>query len=467
MIEREILSRILSDEDFSRQVLPFLKDDYFREESDRVVLGLIHSYLNKYNTVPSVKALSIDLNNLDGLSQRTFDEAAEILQEISAPSDSDRDWLIDETEKFCQDKALYNAIMESIGIIEDKHEKGVSRGAIPKILSDALGVSFDNAIGHDYLENADERFAFYHRVEERLPFDLSMFNKITKNGVPKKTLNVILAGTGVGKTLAMCHMAASYMKQGKKVLYITMEMAEERIAQRIDANLLDASLEDIDNMPKDVFDKKVARVKDSCVGSLVIKEFPTSGANANHFRHLLNELKIKKNFVPDVIFIDYINICSSSRIKMGATVNSYTFIKAIAEELRGLAIEFNVPIWTATQTTRSGFSNTDVGLEDTSESFGLPATADFMFALITSEELASLGQLMVKQLKNRYTDVNHNAKFVVGIDRSKFRLFDVSQSAQADIVTNTERMSSRESKPLNRFGSGDKKKPGFSGISMD
>lgn len=467
MIERQILSRILSDEDYSRQVLPFLQEDYFREESDRCVLTLIQNYLNKYNTLPSVKALEIDLGNLDNLSQRTFDEAEAILKEIAVPSNGDREWLLDETEKFCQDKALYNAIMESIRVIEDKDAKGVSRGAIPKMLSDALGVSFDNAIGHDYLEDSDERFDFYHRVEERIPFNLSMFNKITKGGIPKKTLNVILAGTGVGKTLAMCDFAANYMKAGKNVLYITMEMAEERISQRIDANLLDATLDEIEAMPKETFRKKVARVKENTVGRLKIKEFPTSGANANHFRHLLNELKIKQNFIPDVIFIDYINICSSARIKMGATINSYTFIKAIAEELRGLATEFNVPIWTATQTTRSGFGNTDVGLEDTAESFGLPATADFMFALITSEELAALGQLMVKQLKNRYTDVNHNAKFVVGIDRSKFRLYDVEESAQHDIVSNTDRQSSRESRPLNRFGT--ERKPEFKGkgISMD
>jgi archaellum biogenesis ATPase FlaH len=344
----------------------------------------------------------------------------------------DEQWLIDSTEKWCQEKAIYNAIMDSIQILDGTDGKN-DKGAIPELLSDALSVSFDPNIGHDYMDDSDSRYDFYHRVEERVPFDLEYMNKITKGGIPKKSLNIILAGTGVGKSLAMCHMASANLLDGKNVLYITMEMAEEKIAERIDANLLNVTLDDLSALSKDMYDKKIERVRGKTSGKLIVKEYPTASAGSGHFRHLLNELKLKKHFVPDIIYIDYLNICTSSRIKGGAQVNSYTLVKAIAEELRGLAVEFNVPVVSATQTTRSGYSNSDVGLEDTSESFGLPATADFMVALISSEELEDLGQIMVKQLKNRYGDPNTYKRFVVGVDRAKMRLFDVEQTAQEDI----------------------------------
>ena len=347
---------------------------------------------------------------------------------------SQSEWLTEQTEKFCQEKALHNAILESIQILDGKTKTDKTKGSIPQILSDALSISFDPNIGHDYIENADQRYDFYHKVESRVPFDLDYFNRITKGGLPQKTLNIALAGTGVGKSLFMCHMAASSLAQNLNVLYITMEMAEEKIAERIDANLLNVKLEDLGNLPKDVYDRKIGRLKENIKGKLIIKEYPTASASSIHFRNLLNELALKKHFKPNIIFIDYLNICASARIKHGANVNSYSYIKAIAEELRGLAVEFKVPIMSATQTTRTGFSNTDPGLEDTSESFGLPATADMMFALISSEELESLNQIMVKQLKNRYNDPTLNKRFALGIDRSKMRLYDIEQSAQKNIV---------------------------------
>ena len=431
-IEQVIFSNLVTNEEYGRKVIPFLKEEYFSDYSEKIIFNLIDAYAKKYNSFPSKEALAIDLTNHSGVSQDAFNKCKEIISSIE-PDSTKIEWLVDQTEKFCQEKAIYNALMQSIQIIDDKSGK-LSKGAIPQILTDALGISFDTHIGHDFLDDADSRFEFYHTKESRIPFDLEYFNKITQGGLPKKTLNIILAGTGVGKSLAMCHFAAANMVAGLNVLYVTMEMAEERIAERIDANLLDVTLDDLKIMPKDVYDKKMERLKRKAKGKLKIKEYPTACAGSANFRHLLNELKIKQNFIPDVIYIDYLNICMSSRIRNGANVNSYTLVKAIAEELRGLAVENNVPIISATQTTRSGYSSSDVGLEDTSESFGLPATADFMFALTTSEELEELGQIMVKQLKNRYNDPSINRRFVLGVDRSKMRLFDVEQSAQEDIL---------------------------------
>jgi replicative DNA helicase len=428
MIEQLILSNLALNEEYARKILPFVKEEYFSDNSQRVVYKLIKEYIDEYNRNPTREALIIDLGSKDGLNTATFEAAQKLISALDTES-HDMPWLIDKTERFCQDKAIYNAIMASIKIMENKNENH-SRGAIPQLLSDALGVSFDSNIGHDFLEDFDSRFDFYHRKEERIPFRLSLFNLITKNGLPRKTLNVILAGTGVGKSLAMCSFAADNLLDGKNVLYITMEMSEEKIAERIDANLLDVDIQLIENLPRDVYDKKVAKVKNKTVGKMIIKEFPTASAHAGHFRHLLNELRLKKNFTPDIVYIDYLNICASSRIKQGGSVNSYTYIKSIAEELRGLGVEFDVPVVTATQTTRGGYENTDVSLTDTSESFGLPATADLMFAIITSEQLEQLGQLMIKQLKNRYNDPSTNRRFVIGVDRPKMRLFDVEQSAQ-------------------------------------
>lgn len=431
--EQVIFSNLVFNEEYARKVIPFLKDEYFSDYSDRVIFNLINTYSKKYNAFPSKEALAIDLTNKEGISDDAFKKCKEIITTLDEDKNTKLDWLLDKTETFCQEKAVYNAIMKSIEIIDDRSGK-LTKGSIPQILTDALGVSFDTHIGHDFIEDAETRFEFYHTKESRVPFDLEYFNKVTQGGLPKKTLNIILAGTGVGKSLAMCHFAAANMVAGLNVLYITMEMAEERIAERIDANLLDVTLDDLKVLPKDSYDKKMTRLKSKVKGKLVIKEYPTACAGSANFRHLINELKIKKNFIPDVIYIDYLNICMSSRIRNGANVNSYTLVKAIAEELRGLAVEHNVPIISATQTTRSGYSNSDVGLEDTSESFGLPATADFMFALTTSEELEELGQIMVKQLKNRYNDPSVNRRFVLGVDRSKMRLYDVEQSAQEDIL---------------------------------
>ena len=428
-VERVVLSNLIYNDEYGRKVIPFLKSEYFTDHSERVVFDLVDEYVKKYNSFPSVEALAIDLSNLDGLNDETFKISKEIIGSFEFDPSTKLEWLLDQTEKFCQDKALYLAIMKSIKILDEKNGS-ISKGSIPSILTDALGVSFDTHIGHDFLADSDARYEFYHHKEKRIPFDLDYFNSITGGGLPNKTLNIALAGTGVGKSLFMCHCAAANLSRGLNVLYITLEMAEERIAERIDANLLDIQIDELELIPKSSYDTKINKLREKTQGKLIIKEYPTACAGSANFRHLLNELKIKKNFQPDIIYIDYLNICLSSRIKHGANVNSYTLVKAIAEELRGLAVEYNLPIVSATQTTRSGYSNSDVGLEDTSESFGLPATADFMFALISSEELADLDQIMVKQLKNRYSDPSVNRRFVLGVDRSKMRLYDVEQSEQ-------------------------------------
>lgn len=432
MIEQTIFANLVYNQEYGRKVIPFLKKEYFQSRIDQTLFDVIAKFVDKYNNFPTKTALTVEANNYPGLSE---DEHDKLTKSIDALEDKPADikWLLDETEKFCQDKAIYNAIYQSIGILDNKNTAD-DKGAIPKILSDALGVSFDTHIGHDFLEDAESRYEFYHRKETRVPFDLDYFNRITKGGLPNKTLNIILAGTNVGKSLFMCHCAASNMSKGKNVLYITCEMAEERIAERVDANLLNVSMDELALLPRDIYEKKVARVKSAAPGKLIIKEYPTASAGAAHFRHLLNELKLKRNFVPDIIYIDYLNICASSRLKYGSNVNSYTYIKAIAEELRGLAVEFNVPIVSATQTTRSGFTSSDLGLEDTSESFGLPATADLMFALISTEELQEMNQIMVKQLKNRFGDPAIHRRFVIGVDRAKMKLYDVEQHAQDDVV---------------------------------
>jgi len=431
MIDQTILANLQSNEPFARKVLPFLKSEYFVNLDERYVYETIQSYVDQYNGLPSKEALRITVSESTNLNEDRFKNVCNVIDNLKS-DDSDLDWLVDTTEKFCQDKAIYNAVRESILVLDGDHKK-LDKGSIPDLLSKALGVSFDSNIGHDFLDDYEDRYDFYHRKEEKVEFDLELFNEITKGGVSKKALIIALAGTGVGKSLFMCHQAAAAMMNGNNILYITMEMAEERIAERIDANLLDVSLDDLGDIPRDVYKKRIDRVKAKTTGKLIVKEYPTASAGSAHFRHLLNELKLKRNFKPDIIFIDYLNICMSSRLKNAQNVNSYTYIKAIAEELRGLAVEFNVPVVSATQTTRSGYSNSDVGLEDTSESFGLPATADFMFALISSEELEALNQIMIKQLKNRWNDIGKNKRFVVGIDRSKMRLFDVEQEAQ-DLV---------------------------------
>jgi archaellum biogenesis ATPase FlaH len=433
MIEKTILSGLLHNEEYIRKVIPFLKDEYFDSLDEKLLFLNIKDYMGKYNGLPTKEALRIAVEENESLNEERYKTINTIIDGLEYDAKTDIDWIVEKTEKFCQDKALYNAVRESILILDDKGSD-MNRGAIPELLTKALGVSFDSNIGHDFLMDAEDRFDFYHMKEEKIKFDLDLFNKITKGGLSKKSLSIALAGTGVGKSLFMCHCAASNLMSGLNVLYITMEMAEERIAERIDANLLDFTLDELREIPRDVYQKRLARVKTKTNGKLIVKEYPTASAGSGHFRHLLNELRLKKNFAPDVIYIDYLNICMSSRLKVGANVNSYTYIKAIAEELRGLAVEFNVPIMSATQTTRSGYGNSDVGLEDTSESFGLPATADFMFALISSEELEQLGQLMVKQLKNRWGSVDSYKRFTVGIDRSKMKLFDAEDSAQDGLV---------------------------------
>lgn len=412
-----------------RKVLPFIKPDYF-EGVYRILFKEAGKFVGKYNKLPTAESFKIELDQADRLTGEQYTMAVDILPNLFSQEKIDEQWLIDTTEKWCQDRAIYNAVMESITIIDGKHES-LTKGALPDLLSKALGVAFDTNVGHDYVENAEQRFDFYHKEEDRIPFDLDYFNKITKGGVPSKTLNIALAGTGVGKSLFMCHVASGALVEGRNVLYITMEMAEERIAERIDANLLNTPIDQLPNLSKDMFTTKVQDLARKTTGKLIVKEYPTGSAHSGHFRALLNELKLKKEFVPDIIFIDYLNICASSRMKaMGGSINSYTYIKAIAEELRGLAVEFDVPIFSATQTTRSGYGNSDVGLEDTSESFGLPATADLMFALISTEELEKQGQMMVKQLKNRYNDPTAYKRFVIGVDRSKMRLFDVDENEQ-------------------------------------
>ena len=440
-----ILNHLLNNEDYCRRVVPYLKNEYF-EGTHKTVFDLIVNFVSKHNKLPTSKILELELKKIKA-PEDILNNASRLVTEIAEKSDIDTDYLIAESEKWCKERAVYNAIMDSIQIIDGKDNER-SEGAIPEILSTALGVSFDEQIGHDYIDDSEERFDFYNRKEDRIPFDLDYFNKITKGGLPNKTLNIALAGTGVGKSLFMCHCAAGVLNQGKNVLYITMEMAEERIAERVDANLMNLPIESLGSISKHVFDDKIGKIAKASTGKLIVKEYPTGSAHTGHFRALLNELRLKKNFSPDMIYIDYLNICASSRMKgMGGSINSYTYIKAIAEELRGLAVEFNVPIVSATQTTRSGFSNTDVGLEDTSESFGLPATADLMFALISTEELEELGQIMVKQLKNRYNDLTKYKRFVIGIDRSRMKLYDVEESAQSDIMSDM-----IPDKPINKFG---------------
>ena len=433
-LEQTILKNLVWNDEYARKALPFLKPEYFNDRTEKLIFNEINNFILEYNACPTLEALQININSKTNLTEEEVTRAHDTLTTLSKPEEhTAQEWLVNNTEKFCQEKAVYNAVLESISILDGK-DKTHDKGAIPKILSDALAVSFDSHIGHDYLMDSDARFEFYHRKEERIPFDLDYFNKITKGGLPKKTLNIALAGTGVGKSLFMCHCAAANMSSGSNVLYITMEMAEEKIAERIDANLLNVTVDELSTLSKDMYDTKVSRVKEKVTGKLIVKEYPTASASATHFRTLLNELHLKKNFVPDIIYIDYLNICCSSRVKAGANVNSYTYVKAIAEELRGLAVEFGVPIVSATQTTRSGYTSSDPGLEDTSESFGLPATADLMFALISSEELEALGQIMVKQLKNRYSDPTLHKRFILGVDRAKMKLYDVEGEAQTDIA---------------------------------
>lgn len=429
-IETIVLSNLITNEDYCRKVLPFLTREYFHEDVEGTLFTIVKDHITEYNTLPSLEIVALTLNELP-LAEHIHKMGMEYLKELSG-IEKDSKWLLDKTEEFCQEKALHNAIMKSIQVLNGT-DKQLTKGAIPQLLSDALGVSFDTHIGHDWLDDFAVRFDFYHLVEKRIAFDLEYFNLITNGGLPNKTLTCVLAGTGVGKSLFMCHMAATNLMDGKKVLYITAEMAEERIAERIDANLLDVNIKDLENLDRATYEKKVAKIRDKTEGRLIIKEYPTATANVGHIRYLLNELKLKRKFIPDIIYIDYLNIMCSQRLKYGANVNSYLYIKSIAEELRGLAVEKDVPIVTATQTTRSGSTNSDPGLEDTSESFGLPATVDFMFAVISSEELTSLNQLMVKQLKNRFNDLLSNRRFVVGVDRSKMRLYDVEQSAQDDV----------------------------------
>ena len=431
-IERTTLSNLISNEPYARKVLPFLKPEYYSDIHDRVIFEEINKFEEKYGNLPTKQTLSIELDNRKDLNQEQFGKVLEIIETLNE-HDVDMQWLIDTTEKFCKDKAVYNAIISGIQIIDGKDKQHTAE-AIPSILTEALAVAFDQNVGHDYVENGEERFEFYHKKEERIEFDLDYFNKITKGGLPQKTLNIALAGTGVGKSLFMCHMAASVLMQGKNVLYITMEMAEERIAERIDANLMNITMDELHELPKKMFTDRLAKIQKKTNGKLIIKEYPTASAHTGHFRSLIKELALKKSFKPDIIFIDYLNICASSRFKGNANVGSYFYIKAIAEELRGLAVENIVPIVSATQTTRSGFSSSDIGLEDTSESFGLPATADLMFALISTEELEDLNQIMVKQLKNRYNDPSMNKRFILGIDRARMKLYDCEQEAQKDIV---------------------------------
>ena len=430
-VETLILKNLLLTEEYPRKVLPFIKQEYFEDRTDQIIFDLTSKYFVKYSAVPTVEALTIEVGKLSTLSDDQFKQIHQTLESFDKEV-TELDWLVDTTEKWCQDRAIYLALMESIKIADGSDQKK-DAGAIPSILSDALAVSFDNHIGHDYIDDYEERYESYHRVETKVPFDLDFFNKITKGGLPNKTLNIALAGTGVGKSLFMCHVASSVLLQGRNVLYITMEMAEEKIAERIDANLLNVDIQTLAQLPKVMFENKITALSKKTQGKLIVKEYPTASAHAGHFRALLNDLALKKAFRPEVIFIDYLNICTSQRFR-NASVNSYTMVKSIAEELRGLAVEFNVPLVSATQTTRSGYGSSDVDLTDTSESFGLPATADLMFALISTEELEEQNQIMVKQLKNRYYDPTLNKRFVVGIDRAKMRLYNVEQEAQNNIM---------------------------------
>lgn len=431
-LEQTILKNLIKDKNYTRKVLPFLKEEYFGNMEDRLLFKEVADFLLKYGEQPTFDALDIEINNIRGTTDDTVKSMRETLKTLNDDTEkTNEDWLIDNTEKFCQEKAIYNAITSSLEIMNGKGK--LSKGAIPSLLSDALSISFDPNVGHDYIDQSQERYEYYHRVEERIPFDLDYFNKITKNGIPKKTLNIVMAGVGVGKSLTLCHFASGYINQGKNVLYISMELAEEEVAKRIDANVLNVSMDDLMVLPKDIYNKKIENLKQKTNGKLIVKEYPTASASTVHFRSLLNELNLKKGFVPDVIMIDYLNICASARIKPGNGVNSYTYIKAIAEELRGLAVEHNVPIWSATQLTRGGYSSSDPDLTDTSESFGLPATADFFVALIVTEQLEQLNQIMVKQLKNRYADPSRHKRDVIGIDKTRMKLYDVEASAK-DIV---------------------------------
>ena len=445
-IETTILRNLIYNEEFSRKVIPFIEPDYFEQRSEKVIFEEITKFIVKYGSAITIEALNIETDNRTDLTETEVKEVRDINDSFK-DTPADYQWLMDTTEKWCRDRAIYLALMESISLA-DGQDDAKGRDAIPSILSDALAVSFDNHIGHDYLEDYEERYDSYHKKEDKIQFDLEFFNKITKGGIPNKTLNIALAGTGVGKSLFMCHVASSVLLQNKNVLYITLEMAEEKIAERIDANLLNVPIQDITELPKPMFDNKVISLSKKTQGTLIIKEYPTASAHSGHFKALLNELALKKSFKPDIIFIDYLNICASSRYRAGSNVNSYSYIKAIAEELRGLAVETNVPIVSATQTTRSGYGSSDVDLTDTSESFGLPATADLMFALISTEELEGLNQIMVKQLKNRYNDPTVFKRFVVGVDRAKMRLYDCEQKAQDDILDNgTEDEYNKEDKP--------------------
>ena len=432
-LETTILNNLFFHEDYARKVLPFLKEDYFPLRTDKILFTEIYKFVEKYNNLPTKESITIELGQRKDINEDEINTLKDNINSITK-LDSDPKWLLDVTEKFCKDRAVHNAVLDGIRILDKKDTKRTPE-AIPSILADALAVSFDQHIGHEYIDDADRRFKWYHTKETKYQFDLDYMNRITKGGIPSKTLNIALAGTGVGKSLFMCHCASAYLAQGLNVLYITLEMAEERIAERIDANLLDVTMDDLHTMPKDLYDNKMEKIRQKTGGKLIIKEYPTASAHAGHFRALFNELALKKSFKPDVVFIDYLNICASSRFK-GGNIGSYFYIKAIAEELRGLAVEFNVPLFSATQTTRTGFMSTDIGLEDTAESFGLPATADFMFAIISNDDLEALGQLKIKQLKNRYNDPAINRSFIIGVDRAKMRLYDVGQQAQNIVDSN-------------------------------
>ena len=431
-IEQTILKNLIQNDEFIRKTLPFIKEEFFQERQEQFIFREIKEYFMKYSASPTSEALLITIDEKDNIDSQLMGDISNLLKIVGDDTEkTPYDWLLDTSEEWCKDRAIYNGVMDSIEIIRDESR---SKGDIPEILKDALSTSFDSNIGHDFLEDYESRFDFYHTEEEKIPFDLEMMNKITKGGLPNKSLNICMAGTGVGKSLFMCHMASSCLLQGKNVLYVTMEMAEEKIAERIDANLLDISLNDLQDLPKEMYDRKIKRVRDKTKGKLIIKEYPTASAHVGHLRHLLQELSLKKDFVPDMMFIDYLNICASSRVRPGGQVNTYSYVKSIAEEMRGLAVEFDVPIMSATQTNRTGFVSTDIGLEDTSESFGLPATADFMFAVMSTEELQELDQIMIKQLKNRYNDPTYNRRFVLGIDRAKMRLYECEQSAQDELI---------------------------------
>jgi len=449
-IERTALSNLIHNEEYTRKVLPFIKEEYFSDRIERLLFTEIYKFVNKYNSLPTKEALSIEINSAKSVNEDEYKKITDVLSTLNKEP-VNQDWLVETTEKFCKDRAIHNAILGGIQIIDGKDKKHTPE-YLPEMLTSALSVSFDQKVGHDYLQETKERFDFYKKKEERLELDLDYFNKITRGGIPSKTLNICLAGTGVGKTMFMTHLASSILLQGKNVLYITMEMAEERIAERIDANLLNVGMSDLEELPYSMYETKINKLQSKTSGKLIIKEYPTASAHTGHFRALVKELALKKSFKPDIVFVDYLNICASARFKAGANVNSYTYIKAIAEELRGMAVENDIPIFSATQTTRGGFVSSDVGLEDTSESFGLPATADFMFALISSEELDDKNQIMVKQLKNRYNDPTVNRKFILGVDRSKMRFYDVEQTAQTDLVDSGQPTTERKfEKKLGQF----------------